>query len=1119
MASARGRRDRNFNWEEGNMLKLLEVIPGNKRHFIISLILLLLVITLSVALASCGKPKVSLSTLTISPATASPGETVSIAINVLNPEDEPVTDYKLTLTVNDADIETRLVNIAGGETKTVMFSYVPDSTGSFNIDINGQSAAFSSVEPANITADTLVIEPESPVAGQDFTVSTELTNNGGKTGAFTALMKLDGAEISTEAYDVEAGGTVTASATASAATNGSHIVEFCGITGNIEALRPAEFASSDINVSPASVIVGESAEVQAKITNSGEVAGTAAIPLKIDGVETDSQDITLQPGESTVVTFTVTPADEATVKLAILESNTTLFVYDLEIYMNEDYRYTVSYPPGYQIEDDYSDSVQFEKTNVGALAVWVDMVPSDMTPLEYFEAVAEAIEMQLPDWQYESREEIKENGTTIGYSYNYSNTVDGKMWLGIGKTYKIESFGFYVAFSAAESEWEENQLLAEKCLDSFTLPEIVTGQYNNQDLGIGLLLPDGWSGIVTGDATQPISIITSEPHKLTAGFGIEVGASGYTAGEYVDELASYFVTFGYSLESQKVFNFNDSSVGYEGVISVSVDAQKISSRIIALASNNRIYVYIFTWEGTLSTSLRNDMDQTAKSLTVSPSGIEGLSRDETLYLQEYEVPTLDPHFSEDAPGEIVSTIFSGLVRANTDMEIVPDLAENWTVSPDGLTYTFNLRDDVTFHDGKPFTASDVVYSWERACDPDIDSPKAAIFLTDIVGAREKIDGQADSISGLRIIDDYTLEVTIDAPKTYFLWKLTQPVTYIVDEDNVGQDEDWYKNPNGTGPYMLESWEEDALLLVERYDDFYEGPVPIKNIAFQLYIGYPMTLYENDEIDIAGVSSSNEERVLDPANPLNAELVTDTYAEMSYVGMNVNEPPFDDPKIREAFALAIDTAKLVEVSLNGHAEQSGGYIPEGIPGFDESLEPLPYDVDRALELISESTYGSVDNLPAITFSTIYGLGDTQEAIIGMWQQNLGIQINVETVTEVEAWLDGLRNNEYQLFTSGWIADYADPQNFLEVLFQTGSSENSFGYSNPEVDSALAEAAAETDEATRIQMYRDIEQIILDDLPAIPLYRNDTQYVLVKPRIQGYTLHPISINLWRGLEILN
>jgi oligopeptide transport system substrate-binding protein len=308
-------------------------------------------------------------------------------------------------------------------------------------------------------------------------------------------------------------------------------------------------------------------------------------------------------------------------------------------------------------------------------------------------------------------------------------------------------------------------------------------------------------------------------------------------------------------------------------------------------------------------------------------------------------------------------------------------------------------------------------------------------------------------------------------------------------------------------------------VVERYDDFYEGPVSIKNIAFQLYLGYPMTLYENDEIDIAAVASSDEERVLDPTNPLNAELVTGIYADTFYVGMNVTQPPFDDPKVREAFALAIDTAKLVEVSLNEHAEQAGGYIPEGIPGFDGSLEPLPYDVDRALELISESSYGSVSNLPTITFSTIYGLAPLQEAVIGMWQQNLGVQIIVETVIEIETWMDGLRNNDYQLFTSGWVADYADPQNFLEILFQTGSSENSFGYSNPEVDSALAEAAAETNEATRIQMYRDIEQMILDDLPAIPLYRNEFQYMLVKPRIQGYVLMPISINLWRDLEIID
>jgi oligopeptide transport system substrate-binding protein len=229
------------------------------------------------------------------------------------------------------------------------------------------------------------------------------------------------------------------------------------------------------------------------------------------------------------------------------------------------------------------------------------------------------------------------------------------------------------------------------------------------------------------------------------------------------------------------------------------------------------------------------------------------------------------------------------------------------------------------------------------------------------------------------------------------------------------------------------------------------------------------------------------------------------------------PPFDDVKVRRAFALALDMDKILEVSYKGNAERAGGFVPPGFPGHNEELELLLFDPEQAKQLIAESIYGSVDNLPPIVFYDLYGLGPAEEAMIGMWQANLGITVEVEIIEELEEYYERKRNCEFQLFTGGWGADYIDPQNFLEVLFHSQSEENRFGYSNPEVDVALEKASVEQDEETRLKMYQNIEKMILEDLPAAPFYQNWIDHVLVKPYVENYFLAPIGINIWQDISI--
>ncbi len=1092
--------------------------PGNViRVLTMLLVLVALVPATATGCSSAPPPPAPVaSTITVSPGSVALGDAVSLSINIRNPGDQDIADYTVNLTVNSTVAGTQHVKLPAGETVTVTFGYIAAEAGAHTANINGQTGEFTVLRPASITAGPLTIQPKSVVVGGEFNVTADLTNDGDIAGTYTAVFKLDGDQISSKDYSVGPGETLTVSADTSLDLNGSHIIEFCGQTGSVKGLRPATFKVSGMTVDPVSIYVGEEATAEATIINEGDVSGTVSVVLKSNGVGGESQEVTLDPGESQAVRFTVTPESTGAVRLGIMDASTTLTVSTLETYTNSTYYYSVDYPSGYSSSVTDPGTISFVKSQNTGLYVLTDHLSSSLSPKDYFDGIVSDKQDQFDDYTYSSLTEIKQGGAVIGYSYDYANTVSGTLWQGVGRVYKAGNLGFYVVFTAPAASWQDYRGLGLLCLASFQLPEFFTGTLNDTATGISVTLPDNWTALATGDGTQPFLLLTDT--KLVAGYIVtEAVPQDMTAVTYLDEVEAQFSQAGLNIDSREDFAYDDGSSGQLLRASISAGGQSGSFWVADVISSGKAYSIVISADTAEFQTRSDGVLQMMHSLSISVPGVAGVDRSTTLFEMAGDEPTLDPALYEGAPDTVIGTLYSGLVRIDTNFDVVPDLAESWTLSQDGLTYTFHLRHDVTFHDGKPFTAADVVYSWERACDPATGSQKADLFLTDIVGARDMLDGQADTISGLTIVDDYTLKVTIDAPKTYFLFKLAEPVAYIVDEATVATGANWDEHPNGTGPFKLKEWVKDSVIVVERYDGFYEGPVPLKNVVFKLFAGDPLQLYESDSVDIAPVPLYDQQTVLDTTNPLNAELVTGTTASVSYISYNVNAPPFDDPKIREAFALALDVNKLITVSEQGQTVRAAGYLPDGIPGFDPSLQPLPYDVSQALQLIGESSYGSVSNLPPITFTTIYGLTPAQNAVIDMWQQNLGISVTVETLTDIESYLAAIRNGDYQVALGGWAADYPDPQNFLDVLFRTGSTDNHFGYSNPAVDAALDAAAAEPDQATRIQMYRDIEQQILADLPAAPLWRNDTQYYLIKPRVQGLILTSLGINEWRDVSV--
>jgi len=222
--------------------------------------------------------------------------------------------------------------------------------------------------------------------------------------------------------------------------------------------------------------------------------------------------------------------------------------------------------------------------------------------------------------------------------------------------------------------------------------------------------------------------------------------------------------------------------------------------------------------------------------------------------------TLDPACASDASSaEYIVEVFSGLVSFDRDLKLIPDIAQKWDTSDDGRVYTFHLRNNVLFHDGsRRVTAGDFKFSMERALNPRTLSTVGEVYLDDIVGAKEFARGETDSVSGIKVVNDNTLEITIDERKEFFLAKLTYPTGYVVDQREVGdatcfEGANWTLKPNGTGPFKLSKWVVGQRMELEANEDYYLDPKPsLAKVTYVLAGGSPLTMYENNEVDLAPV---------------------------------------------------------------------------------------------------------------------------------------------------------------------------------------------------------------------------------------------------------------------------
>ena len=629
--------------------------------------------------------------------------------------------------------------------------------------------------------------------------------------------------------------------------------------------------------------------------------------------------------------------------------------------------------------------------------------------------------------------------------------------------------------------------------------------YRNSFQGLSMTLPTGWAAFETGKLVPLVEFVPR------AGASVRGEVSIYNLEKpapvlewLIDQASAVPVVATSSVQ------FGPDTTAYQALVDWgSTTSLGIKELWTAVIRDTQAFLIRFFGVSTSYDESLDEINAFVSSFTLEERGPRLPSPDEKLSLWGGHILTLDPALYRGSAAGIPGAIFSGLVKLDRDLNVVPDIAKRWRESLGGTRFTFDLRTDVVFHDGRPLTAFDFKYSWERAAEPQTGSPTARTYLGDIVGVKEKLTGEATKLVGVQVMSEYTLQVTIDSPKPYFLQKLTYPTAYVVDRANVESGEDWTERPNGTGPFRLETWEKDELLVLERNDRYYKDLPWLFQVVYKLFAGVPMTLYEQREIDITSVPLWEIDRTQDPANPLNKDLRVGRTFCTSYLAFNVTVPPFDDSNVRRAFAVALDVDKYLAVTLKGTADRAAAILPPGIVSdvgadapSESELTTVAFDPDEARLLLKQSRYGGPEGLPPIiSFAQ-------DDAMHWMWREYLGVEVEAVSLPEPQDFFDLQDAKELTLWSTAWCADYPDPQNFLEVLFHSGNEMNHFGYSSPEVDSLLEQAAVEGDPEARVTMYRQAERLVLDDWVAIPLWHNRS-HQLVQTHVRGYEPSPVGI----------
>ncbi len=519
-----------------------------------------------------------------------------------------------------------------------------------------------------------------------------------------------------------------------------------------------------------------------------------------------------------------------------------------------------------------------------------------------------------------------------------------------------------------------------------------------------------------------------------------------------------------------------------------------------------------------------------------------------IYNETSDLPTLDPvQIGDVASHHAAHQIYELLVDLDpTTLQIVPELATHWDISPDGLCYTFYLRDEVYFHDdvcfprgqGRKFTAEDVKFSFERVCNPKTQTKGFWVFKDKVVGATEYFESQqslepkVQEVKGFEVLDERRFRIRLIKPYAPFLMQLTTSFCYIVPPEAVRYyNQNFRMHPVGTGAFQFQEFKEGQYLLLKRNPKYWQTDehgnrlpfldnvklVFIRDLSTQM-----MTLRQGGLSESYRIESAMRGEWLTEQNELAEKYRSDFVLyrlpalSVQFYGMNCKVKPFNDRRVRLALNYAIDRDKLERYVLKGEGiAATKGFVPPLMPNYDTSkVRGYQFDVQKARQLLAEAGYPNGRGFPELTLQLNAGGGRNlkiAEAIQEMLQKNLNIKVNLLQV-EWSMHIETVETSKAPFFRLGWVADYPDAENFLNLCYgklvpsnlEARSYPNSARYQNPKFDELYEKSLLIANDAQRNALYLQAEQLALDDAPLL-LTVYDIDERIVRKDVRDYAVN--------------
>lgn len=477
--------------------------------------------------------------------------------------------------------------------------------------------------------------------------------------------------------------------------------------------------------------------------------------------------------------------------------------------------------------------------------------------------------------------------------------------------------------------------------------------------------------------------------------------------------------------------------------------------------------------------------------------------------------TLDPALIVDVTGGTLSAkLFNGLVRIGDNLSIEPDIAEKWLVSQEGRVFTFHLRKRVKFSNKREVNAYDFKYSFQRLLKPENKSPNRWV-LDKIRGVDEFMSGKAEDVEGIRVLDDYTLQICLKNQFSPFISLLAMSAAYVVPREEVERwGLDFSSHPTGTGPFVLKEWLPNREIILEKRPDYFAAPAKVKGIVYRI-IPEDLTAvaeFELGNLDVLNIPASEYSRYRhdeEKRKYISSVPGLNTY----YIGLNCSRPPFDNPHMRKAVSYAVDREKILGMLYEKRGRLAGGPLPDVLRKWDISC-PFHYNPGKARELVSEEGFSG---------KTIwFYLTADQEVVdiaevIQFYLRNAGMDVRIRQL-EWSAYKEAVSKGEPEMFYLSWWADYPDPENFLFPLFHSsnhGPAGNRTRYTNLNVDAMIEQGQHTMDERQRNIFYKKAEEMIIADVPWVPLWHK-TDFTIRQPRVKNYRAYPI-YSMDKGTDI--